>query len=100
MATQTFLPVQAVHDDLKQPITSHIETSLQSNLGTVHIAAPKKQCKNVKTQALVVNEPKADFKLETVYLDEVRGDEILIDMKYSGICHTVCYFDPPHHTIN
>jgi len=49
-----------------------------------------KQYTNVKTQALVVEKPKSDFKMTEIILDEVRGDEVLIDMKYSGICHTVC----------
>lgn len=42
--------------------------------------------KNIETTALVVKEAKADFELTPIILDEVRGDEILIDMKYSGIC--------------
>ena len=42
--------------------------------------------KDIETVALVVKEPKADFELTPVILDEVRGDEVLIDMKYSGIC--------------
>lgn len=41
------------------------------------------------TEALVVEEPKADFKLTPITLDEVRPDEVLVEMKYSGICHTV-----------
>ena len=45
--------------------------------------------KQIKTQAFVVDKPKADFKLRTVIYDEVREDEYLIEMKYSGICHTV-----------
>lgn len=44
--------------------------------------------KNIETVALVVTEPKADFKLTPIILDEVRDDEVLIEMKYSGICHT------------
>ena len=43
----------------------------------------------LETEALVVLEPKADFALTTITLDEVRPDEILVEMKYSGICHTV-----------
>ena len=43
---------------------------------------------NIQTEALVVDEAKAEFKLTTVILDEVRPDEVLIEMKYSGICHT------------
>ncbi len=44
--------------------------------------------KNIETVALVVDEAKADFRLQPIILDEVRGDELLIEMKYSGICHT------------
>ena len=43
----------------------------------------------VQTRALVVREPKADFTMTTITLDEVRADEVLVEMKYSGICHTV-----------
>jgi hypothetical protein len=42
--------------------------------------------KDIETVALVVDEPKAGFKLAPVILDEVRDDEVLIEMKYSGIC--------------
>lgn len=45
--------------------------------------------KNIETEAFVVTEPKAPFKLTPISLDEVRGKEILVEMKYSGICHTV-----------
>jgi Zn-dependent alcohol dehydrogenase len=45
--------------------------------------------KDIKTRALVVAQPKADFVMQTVFYDEVREDEYLIEMKYSGICHTV-----------
>lgn len=44
---------------------------------------------NIETEAFVVTEPKAPFKLTPISLDEVRGNEILVEMKYSGICHTV-----------
>lgn len=44
---------------------------------------------NIETEAFVVTEPKAPFKLTPITLDEVRGNEILVEMKYSGICHTV-----------
>lgn len=50
--------------------------------------------KDIETIAYVLEEPNADFKLTEVILDEVRADELLIEMKYAGICHTVrC---PPH----
>lgn len=43
---------------------------------------------NIRTEAVIVTEPKADFELQDIILDEVRPDEVLIEMKYSGICHT------------
>lgn len=45
---------------------------------------------NIATEALVVAKPGDDFKLTPIILDEVRGNEVLVEMKYSGICHTVC----------
>ncbi|KAF2499009.1 AreB protein [Lophium mytilinum] len=35
-----------------------------------------------------VKDVKADFELTPIILDEVRPDEVLVEMKYSGICHT------------
>ena len=55
--------------------------------------------KSMETVALVVDEPKADFKLTPIILDEVRDDEVLVDMKYSGICTfnpRSCHKMPPH----
>jgi hypothetical protein len=45
----------------------------------------KSDSKNIKTRALVVNEPKADFEMQGVILDERRENEVLVEMKYSGI---------------
>ena len=59
---------------------SHQKRSLQVSSG---ITFP------VQTSALVVREPKADFTMTTIMLDDVRADEVLVEMKYSGICHTV-----------
>jgi myo-inositol-1-phosphate synthase len=44
---------------------------------------------NIETEAFVVDSPNAPFKLTPIILDEMRGDEFLIEMKYTGICHTV-----------
>lgn len=44
---------------------------------------------NIETEAFVVDKHNGDFKLTPVILDEVRGNEVLVEMKYSGICHTV-----------
>ena len=47
------------------------------------------QTKDIETIAYVVHNPKEAFVLEDVVLDEMRDDEVLVDMKFSGICHTV-----------
>jgi Zn-dependent alcohol dehydrogenase len=44
---------------------------------------------NIETEAFVVDSPNAPFKLTPIILDEMREDEFLIEMKYTGICHTV-----------
>ncbi|KAL2071970.1 hypothetical protein VTL71DRAFT_11313 [Oculimacula yallundae] len=43
---------------------------------------------NIETVALVVKQAGADFKLTPVIFDEIRSDEYLIEMKFSGICRT------------
>lgn len=45
--------------------------------------------KDIHTEALVVSKPGGDFVMQPIILDEVRSDEVLVEMKYSGICHTV-----------
>lgn len=47
--------------------------------------------RNISTEALVVHKPGDKFVMEPITLDEVRSDEVLVEMKYSGICHTVCH---------
>lgn len=44
---------------------------------------------NIETVALVVDKPGGAFELKPVVFDEVRDDEYLVEMLYSGICHTV-----------
>ncbi|KAM0694007.1 hypothetical protein Q7P36_006133 [Cladosporium allicinum] len=43
---------------------------------------------NIETVALVVDKPGGAFELKPVVFDEVRDDEYLVEMLYSGICHT------------
>lgn len=45
--------------------------------------------KDFETVALVVHNAGEDFQMTAILLDEVRDDELLVEMKYSGICHTV-----------
>jgi hypothetical protein len=41
------------------------------------------------TKAYVVNEKGGPFTLEDVVLDELQPDEVLVEMSYTGLCHTV-----------
>ncbi|KAF7556517.1 hypothetical protein G7Z17_g1375 [Cylindrodendrum hubeiense] len=43
---------------------------------------------NIATEALVIGKPGDKFEMTPIILDEVRSDEVLVEMKYSGICHT------------
>lgn len=45
--------------------------------------------RNIETIGWVVHDAKEDFKLEELILDGPQDDELLVDMKFSGICHTV-----------
>ncbi|KAK3377220.1 chaperonin 10-like protein [Lasiosphaeria ovina] len=42
----------------------------------------------VKTEALVVQSAGAAFEMTPIVIDELRPDEVLVEMKYSGFCHT------------
>ncbi|KAJ5148319.1 hypothetical protein N7526_001671 [Penicillium atrosanguineum] len=44
--------------------------------------------KNIHTQAYVVQSKGAPFELQDVVLDEIRPNEVLVEMKYTGVCHT------------
>ena len=50
---------------------------------------PNIPARNIPTKALVVERPGAPFVLRDVILDQVRGDEVLVEIKYTGVCHTV-----------
>ncbi|KAJ5623016.1 hypothetical protein N7490_011621 [Penicillium lividum] len=43
---------------------------------------------NIPTKAFVVEAPNAPFVLQDVVLDELRDNEVLVEMKYTGLCHT------------
>lgn len=48
----------------------------------------------IPTKAFVVDAPGAPFVLQDVVLDEVRPHEVLVEMKYTGLCHTVGAINP------
>lgn len=89
----TAMPASNQNVDLKGPYVDYIESdAVGRNSANPKSKGDPRSLTNIETIALVVDRPKADFKLETIFLDEIRGDELLIDMKYSGICHTVQLF--------
>lgn len=44
---------------------------------------------DILTEALVVDSVGADFKLTPIILSDMNDDEVLVEIKFSGICHTV-----------
>ncbi|KAF9880812.1 hypothetical protein CkaCkLH20_01854 [Colletotrichum karsti] len=64
----------------------HIESAVSA--GQMTNTTKSERLKDIETVAYVVEEVHADFKLVPVILDEIRPDEVLVEMKYSGICHT------------
>ncbi|KAJ5758811.1 Polyketide synthase enoylreductase [Penicillium odoratum] len=44
--------------------------------------------KQIPTKAFVIDSPGSPYVLQDVVLDEVRPHEVLIEMKYTGLCHT------------
>jgi Zn-dependent alcohol dehydrogenase len=48
--------------------------------------------KGLSTPAYVVHDAKEEFKLEDVVLGDAQDDEVLVEMKFSGICHTDLVF--------
>lgn len=45
--------------------------------------------KNISTKAYVVESKGSPFVLRDVILDEVQPNEVLVEIKYTGLCHTV-----------
>lgn len=42
------------------------------------------------TLAYVLEKANAHFVLRDVVLDELQPSEVLVEIKYTGLCHTVC----------
>ncbi|KAK4149091.1 chaperonin 10-like protein [Chaetomidium leptoderma] len=45
----------------------------------------------LETEALVVNSPGGEFEMTPIIIQDLRKDEVLVEMKYSGVCHTDFY---------
>lgn len=48
------------------------------------------QFKNVPTKAYVVHAAGSPFVMSDIVLDEVKEGEVLVELRYTGLCHTVC----------
>ena len=44
---------------------------------------------STNTKALVVVKPGAEFVLQDVICDHVGNHDVVVEIKYSGLCHTV-----------
>lgn len=42
------------------------------------------------TRAYVLEKANAPFVLRDVVLDALQPSEVLVEIKYTGLCHTVC----------
>jgi hypothetical protein len=49
----------------------------------------KKMQLPLETEALVVKATGGQFEMTPIVLQDLRPDEVLVEMKYSGVCHTV-----------
>lgn len=45
--------------------------------------------KNIQTKAYVVARQDDPFVLRDIVLDEVQPEEVLVEVQYTGLCHTV-----------
>lgn len=72
---------------ITEPVTASLPAKHEIQPSTTHLEhAPTT---NIQTEALVAMTPGEDFTLLPITLDEVRPDKVLVEMKASGICHTV-----------
>lgn len=51
------------------------------------------ETKRAVTKAYVVAERGGPFELREVVLDGLQPNEVLVEIKYTGLCHTVRYLD-------
>lgn len=61
----------------------------------------------IPTKAYLVEEVGGPFVLKDVVLDQLEPDEVLVEMKYTGLCHTVrpplscfVYLNPSFNSVN
>lgn len=85
-ATQVGVPRGGLKADANSEHVEHVEHIERAVGQTANNASNGSDQKNIETVGYVVEEVNADFKLVPVILDEVRPNEVLVEMKYSGVC--------------
>jgi Zn-dependent alcohol dehydrogenase len=48
----------------------------------------------LETEALVIKAGGGRFEMTPIVLQDLRPDEVLVEMKYSGVCHSVLCVPP------
>jgi D-arabinose 1-dehydrogenase-like Zn-dependent alcohol dehydrogenase len=43
----------------------------------------------LETEALVVHKAGGEFEMTPIVIQDLRPDELLVEMRYCGVCHTV-----------
>jgi D-arabinose 1-dehydrogenase-like Zn-dependent alcohol dehydrogenase len=43
----------------------------------------------LETEALVVNTAGGEFEMTPIVIQDLRPNEVLVEVKYSGVCYTV-----------
>jgi len=73
---------RSVHCSTNETVSCHIlPSTLYSFRATMEFP--------IKTDALVTEAPGSGYKMMPVFIDELRPNEVLVEMRYSGLCHTV-----------
>ncbi|KAJ0354497.1 hypothetical protein COL154_011730 [Colletotrichum chrysophilum] len=84
-ATQVGVPRGGLKADANSEHVEHVEHIERAAGQAVNNASNGSDQKNIETVGYVVEEVNADFKLVPVILDEIRPNEVLVEMKYSGV---------------
>ncbi|KAJ0342165.1 hypothetical protein COL922a_001557 [Colletotrichum nupharicola] len=84
-ATQVGVPLGGLKADANSEHVEHVEHIERAVWQTANNASNGSDQKNIETVGYVVEEVNADFKLVPVILDEIRPNEVLVEMKYSGV---------------
>ncbi|KAF4912523.1 Aryl-alcohol dehydrogenase [Colletotrichum fructicola] len=83
--TQVGVPRGGLKADANSEHVEYVEHIERAAGQTANNSSNGSDQKNIETVGYVVEEVNADFKLVPVILDEIRPNEVLVEMKYSGV---------------